>query len=145
MSIVRIAALVAATVLGGCTYGAPAAGRAGLAAAAVVVDVNLTAHAGGYAPPLLSVPTGTRIQFTNSDAFAHTATAIAGATFPAASPFDGNALTPAGSGLSAGSWGTGTLAAGASSQVFVADLAGTYLYGCFFHYGSPMRGSIVVR
>ena len=139
----RIAWLVAATALGGCTYGAPAAATTGVVAD-VVVDVNLTVYPDGYNPPALTVPVGTRIQFTNSDSFAHTATAIAGAAFPAGSPFDSSAVTASGTALSS-AWGSGILPAGGSSQVFVADRAGTYLYGCFFHYAHPMRGQIVVR
>jgi plastocyanin len=143
MRIVRIAWLVAATALGGCTYGAPAAATTGLVAS-VVIDVNLTVFPAGYNPPAVTVAVGTLIQFTNTDSFAHTATAIAGAAFPTGSPFDSSAVSAAGSALSS-AWGSGTLPAGGSSQVFVADRPGTYLYGCFFHYSHPMRGQIIVR
>ncbi len=98
----------------------------------------------GYSPDVLTVAVGTHVQFVNTDSFAHTATSIAGSTFPAASPFDGSALTASGSALSAG-WSSGTLQAGAASPVFTADQPGTYLFGCFFHYGHPMRGEIVVQ
>jgi plastocyanin len=143
MRIARIAWLIAATTLGGCTYGAPAASTTAVVAD-VVVDVNLTLYPEGYNPPALTVPVGTKIQFTNTDTFAHTVTAIAGSAFPAGSPFDSSAVNASGSVLSSG-WGSGTLPAGASSQAFVADRPGTYLYGCFFHYSHPMRGQIVVR
>jgi plastocyanin len=145
MKLVRIACLAGAAVLAGCTYGAPPAAAGAVAGNVVIVDVNLTVHPAGYAPPVLTVPVGTRIQFTNSDSFAHTATAVAGNAFPNASPFDVSAESPAGAALSAGAWGTGILQAGGSSQVFSADRAGTYLYGCFFHYSHPMQGQIVVQ
>jgi plastocyanin len=145
MNLVRIALLFVAAALGGCTFGAPSAVTGGLGGNVTVVDVNLTVHPAGYDPPVLTVTVGTRIQFTNSDSFAHTATAIAGNTFPNASPFDVSAETAAGSSLASPTWGSGTLQAGGSSQVFVADRAGTYLYGCFFHYSHPMQGQIVVQ
>jgi plastocyanin len=144
MSFVHLGALAAAVLLTACTYGAPSASSSGAGPGVVVVDVNLTVHPVGYAPATLTVPVGTRIQFTNSDSFAHTATSIVGSTFPLASPFDITAQTPEGSNLSA-PWGSGVLAAGGSSSVFVADRPGTYLYGCFFHYGHPMQGTIVVQ
>jgi plastocyanin len=136
---------VLATALCGCTYGAPSAVTGTQAGGVVVVDVNLTVHPVGYNPPVLTVPVGTRIQFTNSDSFAHTATAIAASSFPSASPFDVTAETPNTATLSTRAWGTGVLQAGGSSSVFVADQAGTYLYGCFFHYAHPMQGEIVVQ
>lgn len=146
MRFVRIAAAAAAAALGGCTYGAPSAVTGAQAGGGVVVvDVNLTVHPDGYDPPVLTVPVGSRVQFTNSDSFAHTATAIAASTFPNASPFDVSAETPNDTTLSTRTWGTGVLQAGGSSPVFVADLPGTYLYGCFFHYAHPMQGQIVVR
>jgi len=145
---------VALVALAGCTYGAPSATSGVSAAGTMTIDVSLTAHAataigagisGGYAPPMQQVPVGTRIQFVNSDSFAHTASLVAVATsFPASSPLGASALTPSGTALSA-SWSSGNLAAGTSSPVFVADTPGTYLYGCFYHYGAPMRGAIVVR
>jgi plastocyanin len=128
---------------GGCTFGAPSAGSNTLAGATTIA-VNLTSFLQGYSPDVLTVAVGTRIQFTNTDSFAHTATSIAGDTFPAASPFDGSALAASGSALS-GPWSSGNLAAGATSPVFVADRSGTYLFGCFYHYGHPMQGQIVAR
>ncbi len=145
MKLVRIALLLAAAALGGCTYGAPAAVTGGVAGNVMTVDVNLTVHPDGYNPPVLTVPVGTRIQFTNSDSFAHTATAIAAPAFPSASPFDASAESASGSALSSNAWGSGVLQAGGSSQIFVADVRGTYLYGCFFHYSHPMQGKIVVQ
>lgn len=119
----------------------------------VTIDVNLTndpagaTPAGigaGYAPVATTVAVGDGIRFHNTDGFAHTATAIAGAAFPTAFPFSAAALVASGTTLSGG-FSTGSLAAGASSQRLVADRTGTYLFGCFYHYGSPMRAAIVVR
>lgn len=145
---------IALVALAGCTYGAASATSGSSGAGTMTIDISLSAHAatatdagisGGYAPPTLPVPVGTRIQFVNSDSFAHTASLVAVATrFPASSPLGASALTPSGTTLSA-AWSSGNLTAGASSPVFVADSPGTYLYGCFYHYGAPMRGAIVVR
>jgi plastocyanin len=141
--------------LAACTPGAtsvPSGGGDG--STTTTVDVNLTAHpatstpagqGGGFAPAVTRVAVGTFIRFTNSDSFAHTATDIQGArSFPASSPLGASALQRFGDRLSQG-WSSGTLQAGASAQPLLADQAGTYLYGCFFHYGSPMRGVIVVH
>lgn len=134
----------AALLLSACTYGAPAGMTTAIGTDVMTIDVDLTLHPDGYAPDSATVPVGTRIQFRNSDSFAHTATAIAAPTFPDASPFDASAETASGSALSGG-WSSGVLQAGSVSPVFTADRPGTYRYGCFFHYGSPMRGTIVVR
>jgi plastocyanin len=99
---------------------------------------------GGYAPLVTTVPVGTTLRFVNVDSFGHTATSLAGTAFPAASPFAGSAQITSGSTLSGG-WSSGTLGAGTGSQVLIADTPGTYLYGCFFHYGAPMRGAIIVK
>ncbi|MBV8152217.1 MAG: hypothetical protein JO101_13250 [Candidatus Eremiobacteraeota bacterium] len=156
---VQIAALALA-VLAGCTPGADRStslsSTAG-AASIVTIDVSLTEHAptttpegssGGYAPPVTIVPLGSFVRFVNSDSFAHTATFIGAAqmtaVFPASSPFGAGDLQQFGMSISLG-WSSGALQPGASSQLFLADKAGTYLYGCFFHYGSPMRGVIVVQ
>ena len=138
-----------------CTDGAPGSTSPG-ASGVTTIDVSLTAFAatsiaqgtsGGYAPAQLVVPVGTQLRFVNQDSFAHTASAVDGAAFPASSPLTANALTPSASGtpLSSGRWSSGNLAAGSSSPVFVADTPGTYLFGCFYHYGAPMRGAIIVR
>jgi plastocyanin len=55
-----------------------------------------------------------------------------------------SALQQFGDRLSQG-WSGGTLQASTVSQPLLADQPGTYLYGCFFHYGAPMRGVIVVH
>jgi plastocyanin len=155
---VRLASLLLLAVLAGCTPGAPPAGAgssaaAGAAGATTTIDVSLTSSAatstaygsaGGYAPAVTTVALGTTVRFVNVDSFSHTATSLGGTSFPPATPFGGSALTGAGSTLSGG-WSSGTLGAGTASQPLLADKAGTYLYGCFFHYGAPMRGAIVVR
>lgn len=143
---------IAVIVLVACTNGGqatPAAGGGGQ-----VVDVNLTLDgssqtsagtAGGYAPATTNVAVGTMLRFVNTDGFAHTATLISGTTtFPAGSPFTTAAQTQSGATISQ-NWSSGTLAAGASSQTLLIDHAGTYLFGCFFHYGAPMRAVIVAH
>ena len=95
-------------------------------------------------PSVVTVALGSTVRFVNVDSFAHTASSFDGATFPAGSPLGSSALTAFGPTLSGG-WSSGNLAAGAASPPVLADKAGTYLYGCFFHYGAPMRGAILVR
>ncbi|MBC5815517.1 MAG: hypothetical protein GIW97_03150 [Candidatus Eremiobacteraeota bacterium] len=149
-SAICLAGLVA---LSGCTAGALAPPARGGGSATTTIDVNLTSHSStaslygtlaGYAPTVTNVAVGTSIRFVNSDSFAHTATAIPGTTFPAGSPFFAGAQNQSRSLISQG-FSSGTLPASASSQTILVDTAGTYLYGCFFHYGSPMRGAIVAR
>lgn len=119
------------------------------------IDINLTLHssptqlpqgsAAGYAPAQTTVAVGSFVQFVNSDSFAHTATAIpAAATFPASSPFSVSAQQQSGTAISS-AWSSGTLQAGQASQLIQIDAPGTYLFGCFFHYGAPMRGAIVAQ
>lgn len=148
--------LTSVLLLTGCTFGAPVASVApagGNNAAIVTVDVDLSLHpqtsidaglSGGFAPPVVRVSVGTMLRFTNTDSFAHTATSLTGRTFPVAEPFDASALDLHGDRLSTG-FTSGVLAAGGSSQAILADAPGTYLYGCFFHYGAPMRAEIVVQ
>ncbi|MDQ6929517.1 MAG: plastocyanin/azurin family copper-binding protein [Candidatus Eremiobacteraeota bacterium] len=147
----RIALLLVLS-LAACTPGAAMAPSGG-GGAALTIDVSLTSHAAGpstfgtlagYSPPVRQVAAGWSVRFVNSDGFAHTATHVAAAAFPAGSPFSTSAQTQSGARLSQ-SWSTGTLQAGASSQTFAVDAPGTYLYGCFYHYGSPMRGVIVAQ
>jgi len=155
----RVASGAAALLLNACTPGGialPPGGAAPPAGGAAVqtIDVNLTLNAdsqtaagtsGGYAPAVTNVAVGTTLRFVNSDGFAHTATLISGATtFPAGSPFSVAAQTQSGSALSQ-NWSTGTLAAGVASQTLTVDRAGTYLFGCFFHYGGPMRAEIIAH
>lgn len=135
-----------ALAIAACTPGAvtPASGSSG-GGSTTTVDVNLTLHTDGYLPDTITVPVGSSIRFHNSDGFAHTATLIPGATaFPSGSPFTASALTQSGTSISQ-PWSSGSLAVGASSQTILIDTAGTYLFGCFYHYGSPMRGTIVAQ
>jgi plastocyanin len=150
--------LLATMLLAACTPGGlptSGGGGGGGGPTSVTIDVNLTNHAagptpagqgGGYAPLVTSVTVGSTIRFVNSDGFNHTSTSIPGfpSSFPNAYPFTASALTQSGHTLSGG-WSSGTLAAGSSSQPLTADKAGTYVFGCFYHYGAPMRGEIVVH
>jgi plastocyanin len=150
MSLVLGTALLASA----CTPGGLPAAGGGTSTAAIVIDVNLTNHGpgptpagtgGGYAPLVTTVNVGSQIRFTNSDGFTHTATSIGGATtFPSGFPFTSAALQQSGGTLSGG-WSSGDMQAGFGSQTLLADKAGTYLFGCFHHYGAPMRGIIVVQ
>ena len=145
---------IALLLLTGCTNGGVLTPPGGGGGQVQTIDMNLTLNpssptsagtAGGYSPAVTNVAVGALLRFTNSDGFAHTATAIpAATTFPVGSPFTSSAQTQSGSSLSQG-WSTGTLAAGGSSQTVTVDKAGTYLYGCFFHYGGPMRAVIVAK
>jgi plastocyanin len=120
----------------------------------VTVDVNLTLDApvkttygqsGGDAPPITNVAVGTQLRFVNTDSFTHTATLIRDATqFPADSPFGIGAQMQRGSNLSGG-FSSGAMHPGSSSQTITADRAGTYLFGCFFHYDAPMRATILAQ
>ncbi|MDE2573091.1 MAG: hypothetical protein KGM44_11325 [bacterium] len=118
------------------------------------IDVNLTGHApfqgtfgvlAGYAPNPSNVAVGTAIVFHNSESFPHTASAISGSAFPLSSPFSTAALQASGAHLGDAGWSSGELQAGASSAPLLVSAPGVYLYGCFFHYGSPMRGAIVAK
>jgi plastocyanin len=150
-------ALLLFAVLAACTPGAPSAGASNAGAAtstsSTTIDISLTTStvvatafgsSGGFTPPLATVPLGSTIRFVNVDSFAHTSSSFDGTAFPTGSPLGGAALNTFGDRLSTG-WSSGSLAAGASSQPVLADKPGTYLYGCFFHYGAPMRGAILVR
>ena len=147
------AALATLVLLGACTPGGSAPPPGG-GAATQTIDVNLTLHAptrtpqgegGGYAPPVTTVAVGSTIRFVNSDGFAHTATLVPGATtFPAPYPFKASDLNQSGSVISQ-PFSSGALVAGASSQIITIDAAGTYIFGCFFHYLSPMRGVIIAQ
>jgi plastocyanin len=153
--------LATAMLLGGCTPGAasltPGSGGGTAGGGNVVtIDVNLTLHAptavpagqsGGFSPALTSVHVGDSIRFANSDGTGinHTATRIPGAsTFPAGSPFTTSAQTQTGSTI-ADAWSSGIMLPGTSSQSIAVTTPGTYIYGCFYHYGSPMRGEIVAQ
>ena len=153
----RSISLLLVAVLAACTPGAPLAGSSNAvtptSTSSTTIDISLTTStvvataygsAGGFAPSVVTVPLGSTVRFVNVDSFAHTSSSFSAATFPAGSPLGGAALTQSGNALSSG-WTSGNLAAGAASQPLLADRAGTYLYGCFFHYGAPMRAAIVVQ
>lgn len=148
----RAIAAIALGAVAACSGGGMPASSGG--SGGVTVDVNLTLNApvhtpygesGGYGPPVMTVAVGSQIHFMNTDSFTHTATTIPDATqFPKGSPFGLSALMQHGTTLSGG-FSSGALQPGSSSQTITADKAGTYLFGCFFHYGAPMRAAIVVQ
>lgn len=154
---VRAALVVPVLVLlGACTPGGLAPPPGG-GAATVTIDVNLTLNAptqtpeglsGGFKPAVTTVSVGDTIAFANTDGVGvnHTATLVPGspASFPSGSPFGASALQQSGSVISQ-PWSSGAMVSGTGSQVITVDKAGTYLYGCFFHYASPMRGVIVAH
>jgi plastocyanin len=139
---------VALVATAACTPGsfgiASSGSAAGITGKVVTVDVDLTNDPDGYSPEDTELAVGDGVRFHNSDGFNHTATSIAGSTFPTAYPFTNAALTQTGAKLSSG-FSSGSLAAGAASQTLLADEPGTYLFGCFYHYGSPMRAKIDVH
>lgn len=146
-----LAAMICA-LLAACTAGGVPTSSGG--GNGITIDVNLTLNApsktpygesGGFAPAVTTVPVGSQIRFMNSDSFAHTATLIPNLQqFPSGSPFGISALMQHGDNLSGG-FSSGAMQAGSSSQEITVDRAGTYLFGCFFHYGAPMRGAIVAQ
>jgi plastocyanin len=149
---VRCVAWLLLVVLAGCTSGAPPGGG-GTVSGTTLIDVSLSSSpvtstpygtSTGYAPAVTMVSVGASVQFVNHDSFAHTATSVTGTTFPADPGFTSSALTASGTRLSTG-WTSGSLGPGAASPVLLADTAGTYLFGCFYHYGGGMRGAIVVH
>lgn len=118
------------------------------------IDINLTLYqptktpygeSGGYSPPIATVTVGSQLHFVNTDSFAHTATEILDATqFPSGSPFNISDLKQFGTNFSGG-FSSGALQPGSSSQTLTVDQPGTYLFGCFFHYGAPMRAAVVAQ
>ncbi len=152
----KLLPILVAVALAACTPGGAAiSGGGGGGANVTTIDVNLTLNqpvntqygrSGGMAPPITTVAVGSMIRFTNTDGFAHTATLLPGSpsTFPATSPLGISATTQSGTSLSGG-FSSGAMQAGTASQLINVDRAGTYLFGCFFHYGAPMRGAIVAQ
>ncbi len=148
----RRAAFLPAFALAACTAGGIPTSTGG--SGGTTIDVSLTSYqpqqtpygqSGGYSPAVTTVSVGTQIHFVNADSFAHTATEIPNATsFPSGSPFNAGALQQKGNTLSGG-FTSGALQPNDSSQTLTADQPGTYLFGCFFHYGAPMRAAIVVQ
>jgi len=157
MTIYRTVFCLILAALCGCTAGGVNPTSAGSASVTNVtrIDVSIAAFslestpagdARGFSPELTDVSVGSGVQFVNVDNTTHTATAIVDATtYPTQSPFGIAALQPSTSSNLSGSWGAGALQAGQMSKVFVVNQAGTYLYGCFFHYSGGMRGEIVAH
>jgi plastocyanin len=149
-----------AALLAGCTPGAatlPAGSSGPISGKTVTIHVNLTLYqtqtntsagtSAGYSPAITNVNVGDAIRFMNTDGTGinHTATLIAGATtFPASSPFTASAQTQSGTMISQ-SWSSGILQPGSSSQTIAINQPGTYIFGCFYHYGSPMRAQIIAQ
>jgi plastocyanin len=140
----------------GCTPGSATGGAGGsIALGAVIVHVsllNFPAHGSqyglvaGYSPDPVIVSVGSTVQFVNDDNFTHTASSVGQSGFPSGNPLKQQALNQSGTDLSQSKWSSGALAGGTPSQVFTASVPGTYYYGCYFHYSSPiMRGVIVVQ
>ncbi len=150
-AIVLCVALAAA----GCTPGSATSSTGGsIALGAVVVHVSLLNYAphqtqygkvAGYSPNPLVVAVGSTVQFLNDDNFSHTASSVGQNGFPPGDPLGNAALTQSGSDLAQANWSTGSLSGGTASQVFNADVPGTYYFGCFYHYATPMRGVIIVQ
>jgi plastocyanin len=138
-----------------CTPGAVSApAGAGISGNAVIIHVSLLKYAkqsspygevAGYQPNVLTVAHGSKVQFLNDDNFSHTASSVGSSGFPGGDPFTNSALTQSGHDLSDSNWSTGSLQANTASQIFTTNQPGTYYYGCFYHYATPMRGVIVVQ
>ena len=150
-----LACLAAATTLAGCTPGAATAtgGSKGAIANATIIHVSLLTYApassvygqiAGYSPNPITVPRGSIVQFVNDDNFLHTATFVGTTSFPPR-PLPASSTIASGSDLATPGWSSGDLQGGAFSQGFTASTSGTFYYGCYHHYGSPMRGVIVVQ
>lgn len=146
-----------AFALSACTPGGLTPQQSGAAnvSSIVTVDVSLSAFAAqqtpagaalGFSPIVTNVAVGTGVRFVNVDNTAHTASMVPGTTFPGNSPLSFSATSPSTADtLSSPAWSSGTMEPGTSSQTFLVDRPGTYLYGCFYHYGGLMRGEIVAQ
>ncbi len=150
-----IGACVAAAVVA-CTPGAPPppSGSNGPFPGAVIIQVSLLKYpptqspsglVAGYNNDDLTIPVGTVVQFHNEDNFTHTASSLGTSGFPQTNPLKEPARSQSGTDLAQSGWSSGDLLANAYSQPLTASQPGTYFYGCFFHYLTPMRGRIVVR
>jgi plastocyanin len=138
-----------------CTPGAISATTgAGISGTSVIIHVSLLKFAkrsspygevAGYSPNVLTVQHGSTVQFVNDDNFSHTASSVGSGGFPPGNPFSNLALTQSGKDLADPNWSTGSLQGSAASQTFTTNTPGTYYFGCFYHYATPMRGVIVVR
>ncbi len=102
-------------------------------------------ESGGYSPAVTTVAVGSQIQFINSRQFRAHRNVIPGATtFPAGSPFGIAALQQHGTTLSGG-FSSGAMQAGRVVADDHRRSSRDVLFGCFFHYGAPMRGAIVAQ
>ena len=139
----------------GCTPGAPAppGGAQALVPGAIVIQVSLIKYqpqqtkfgtVAGYNNDNLTVHVGAIIQFHNQDSFTHTASSLGTTGFPPSGP-PFSARTRSGSDLSQSNWSSGDLQPDSYSQPIHATTPGTYYYGCYFHYNTPMRGVITVQ
>jgi plastocyanin len=146
---------IVASMLVGCTPGAPAAPTSSNehVATAVTVGISLLKYGqmssaygmvGGYNPALVVVAHGTTVQFHNEDSFNNTGTGLSGAVFPGGDPIPDSALTQSGSDVAQTGWSSGLLTGGAYSKAFSTSTVGQYLFGCFYHYPT-MRGVIIVQ
>jgi plastocyanin len=149
----RIWQTPALMLLAACTAGGIPTSSGG--AGGVTIDINLTLSqpvqtpyglSGGFTPAISTVAVGSQFHFTNTDSFAHTGSYLGSqfTQFPPGSPLGQSATHQSGTNLSGG-FTSGALQPGTSSQTITADRAGTYLFGCFFHYGAPMRAAIVAQ
>ena len=142
-------------LLAACTAGGIPTSSGG--SGGVTIDINLTLSqpvqtpyglSGGFTPAITTVPVGSQFHFTNTDSFAHTGIVISAAEFtqfPHRLAVRGRARRRSSGNTLSGGFTSGALQAGTSSQTITADRAGTYLFGCFFHYGAPMRGAIIAQ
>jgi len=150
-------AAVLALTLGSaaCTPGAISAlSGNGIAGGSTIIHVSLLKFAkhsspygdvAGYSPNVLTVQSGATVQFVNDDGFSHTASSVGTNGFPSGNPFSNSALTQSGKDLAHANWSTGSLQGGSASQTFTTTTPGTYYFGCFYHYNTPMRGVIIVQ
>ena len=144
-----------ALIAGGCTPGAQSVPvSTSQVATAVTISVSLLTYpdmssaygmVGGFSPALVVVARGTVLQFHNKDGFNHTASSIAAASFPGGSPIPLSALQASGSDIAQPAWSTGIMTAGSYSRTFTTSTVGQYLFGCYYHYPSGMRGVIIVQ
>ena len=151
-----IGVCLAAVALVACTPGAPPppTGGSGPIPGAVIIEVSLLKYppiptkdgpVAGYNNANLTIPVGTIVQFHNQDSFNHTASFVSFTSFPNNNPLTSGAKTQSGKDLFVAGWSTGDIAPNAYSQPLLASVPGKVYYGCFYHYGSPMRGKITVQ
>jgi len=89
---------------------------------------------------------GAEVVFVNDDPSGspHTASGLGVSGFPATFA-NTSATTRSGTAIDSGlTWSTGTLSAGQQSQTFTIPAAGTYYFGCAFHYASNTMRDVLV-